>query len=74
MKDEVLMKLSEEEGRYIDWLLSQPPEVILANAKRYVHREAIIDDIKLADLSESEMLYMLESPHLLEDLEESYRV
>lgn len=73
MKDEVLMKLSEEQGKFVDWLLTQPAAIVLENARRYVHREALIRDVERMNLTKETMRRMLQSQHLLQDLEEGAR-
>lgn len=58
----------EEQEKYRDWLLTQPPEEILNKAYEYVVREDILTTLEYNDLSDEQCKALLKSPCPLNDI------
>ena len=62
LKNTLMDKLSREQGKYRDWLKSQPPEEILHHSYEYTVREDILMSMEELTLSEAETRALLLSP------------
>lgn len=61
-------KMFEEQEKYRDWLLSQPPEEILNHTYEYTVREDILMSLEYNDLSDKQCKALLKSPCPLDDV------
>lgn len=65
-------KMSAEQGKFRDWLLTQPPEEILNHAYEYTVREDMVMAMENLDLSHGQAAVLLDSPSPLGDLYKEY--
>lgn len=61
-------KMFAEQGKFKDWLLSQPPEEILNHTYEYTIREDILMALEYHDLPDAQAKAMLKSPCPLADV------
>ena len=61
-------RVSAEQVRYRDWLLSQPPADILNHAAEYTVREDIVIEMSELELSEAQARALLRSKTPLADI------
>lgn len=61
-------KMFEEQERYREWLLSQPPEEIINHSYEYTVREDILLGMEYYDLTGRQAAALLRSPSPLADL------
>lgn len=67
-KDQLLEKMQQEQARYRDWLIAQPPEEILNHAYEYSVREDIIMAAEEITLTAAQAQALLDSPAPLADV------
>lgn len=70
---ELYDKMAEEQSRFKDWLLTQPPEEILNHAYRYAVQEDILCAVEEMELDPKQARTMLKSPCPLEDVFKDYQ-
>ena len=61
-------KMKDEQDKYRDWLLSQPPEEILNHTYEYTVREDILLSLEYHDLPDAQVKALLKSPSPLADI------
>jgi hypothetical protein len=61
-------KMFEEQEKYREWLLTQPPEEILNHTYEYTVREDIVLSLEYHDLSDKQCRALLKSPCPLGDV------
>lgn len=61
-------KMAAEQKTYRDWLISQPPEVVLDHATEYSIREDIVMELDFMELSAATATALLNSPTPLADV------
>ena len=61
-------KMFEEQEKYREWLLSQPPAEILNHTYEYTMREDILLSLEYNDLSDKQCKALLKSPCPLGDV------
>ena len=61
-------KMAAEQGKYRDWLKSQPPEEILHHTYEYTIREDIVMAMEELELTDAQAQALLESPSPLADV------
>lgn len=61
-------KMSAEQGKYRDWLLSKSPEEILKHTYEYTVREDILMSLEYHDLTDGQANTLLKSPSPLSDV------
>lgn len=61
-------KMSAEQDKFRDWLLTQPPEEILKHTYEYTVREDIVMAMEELDLSSGQAAALLASPSPLDDI------
>lgn len=61
-------KMSMEQEKYRDWLLSQSPEEILKHTYEYTVREDILVSLEYHDLTDEQAKVLLKSPCPLSDV------
>lgn len=61
-------KMSAEQEKYLHWLLSQPPDVILDHAAKYSVREDIVMCMEDLELTEAQAKALLKFPSPLADI------
>ena len=61
-------KMFDEQQEYRNWLLSQPPEIILEYTYSYTVRQDILLAAKYYNFSDEQALALLSSPSPLEDI------
>lgn len=69
----LLEKMSAEQNKYRDWLLTQPPEEILNHTYEYTIREDILMEMEFVTLPEKQAVVLLESPSPLADVYKDFR-
>ena len=72
-KEELYEKMTSEQEKYRDWLLSQPPSEILNHTYEYTMREDIIIAVDEMDISQKQARALLKSPCPLADIFEMFR-
>jgi len=65
-------KIRNEQRRYLEWLVSLPPEEILNHAYEYIMREDIAICIESYPLSRRQAMALLTSPSPLADIYEDW--
>ena len=68
LNQQVLEKMSSEQDKYRDWLISQPPEEILNHAYEYSVREDILMAMEYIDLPADQAKALLSSPAPLDEI------
>ena len=61
-------KVSAEQDKFRNWLLTQPPEEILRHTYEYTVREDILISLEYNDISDSQAQALLKSPSPLADI------
>lgn len=61
-------KMSAEQDKFRDWLLTQPPEEILKHTYEYTVREDIVMAMEELDLNSGQVAALLASPSPLDDI------
>lgn len=61
-------KMSDEQDKFRDWLLTQPPKGILEHAYEYTVREDIVMAMECLDLPDEKAAALLSSPSLLSNI------
>lgn len=70
--DELRAKVTAEQEKYRDWLLSKPPDEILRHAHEYTVREDILCEMNCTDLCPKRARALLRSPCPLADVFKDY--
>lgn len=65
-------KMSAEQDKFRDWLLTQPPEEILKHTYEYTVREDIVLAMEYLDLPDAQVTALLSSPSPLGDVFHEY--
>lgn len=68
LQTKLYKKVSAEQDRYRNWLLSQTPEEILSHACEYTIREDIVMVVETAELLEARVTALLKSPFPLKEI------
>ena len=68
LNTELYRKVFEEQEKYREWLLSQPPEEILNHSYEYTIREDIVIALEYHDLSDKQGRALLKSKSPLADI------
>ena len=66
-------KMSAEQDRFRDRLLTQPPEKILESAYEYTVREDIVEEMSVLDLSDEQAAALLKSKTPVADIYEAFK-
>lgn len=66
-------KMKDEQQRYRQWLLTQPPDEILNHTYEYTMRQDILIAMEDMDLSDRQARALLKSPCPLEDVHQHFR-
>lgn len=65
---ELIDKMQQEQQRFRDWLVKQPPDEILGHAYEYCTREDILAEAEEIELRPAQMKALLDSPAILGDI------
>lgn len=66
-------KVSHEQCRFRDWLLTQSPEEVLNHACEYSTREDIVMELESMELSAKQARALLKSPDTLADIYKAWQ-
>lgn len=69
---ELRAKMTAEQEKYRDWLLTEPPDEILRHTHEYTVREDILCEMNCTDLSPKRAKALLRSPCPLADVFKDY--
>lgn len=68
MGDLLHQRMADEQAKFRDWLLTQPPDVILDHACEYTVREDIMMELSVLKLPEAQARVLLKSRTPLADV------
>lgn len=66
-------KMRDEQDKYRDWLLNQPPSEILNHTYEYTMREDIVMCMEELELSPQQAKALLKSPYPLADVYDEFK-
>lgn len=72
LQTRLYQKMSDEQSRFRDWLLTQPQEDVLNHAYEYSVREDILMEVGEMELSTAQAKALLKSPDALPDIYKSW--
>ena len=68
LRTKLYQRMADEQRKFRDWLLTQPPDVILDHACEYTVREDIVMEISALELPEAQARVLLRSKTPLADV------
>ena len=68
MMSQVYERMTAEQRKYKEWLLEQPPSVILDNAHKFSVREDIVMEMDVLELTDAQAAALLRSRTPLSDV------
>lgn len=68
MMSQLYKQMTAEQQKYKEWLLEQPPNVILDNACKFTVREDIVMEIEVLELTDAQAAALLRSRTPLADI------